>query len=736
MRSFSRFVLGCVVGSFGAFGAERSANADDLDLEALLEKPVVSTASQMAETESQAPATSTVITAEDLRRYGIHSLDEAINFLSLGMVSTNPLHSVEVGARGVLFSADFGNHVLLLVNGHLMNEQWDGTAYYERGMAVPLELIDHVEIILGPGSVLYGSYAMLGVINVITKRAKDYKGLHLIVESEIPTSMRYSLGYGREFKLFGRNAEVTFQAEYFGQSGPTFKFGPQPVGNDSVTGQPARFGSHNVRDGFWGGSASRSYFTQIPSAYLRVLMGNTEVNVRGATYKRGTPFLSQFNQGAGDFDDPRNYELDRWLSLDIRHRIPVSSVVELRARVYGDVYDFQQPLQISAAQDCLEGQVGGCKAYTFGGSRWAGLEVQSNLDWLRDGRLVTLLGTEGRLRHVAQYNTYTDAATGITPPKSGNVSSNDGTLAVYLQQVAKPSRRISANAGVRFDADPRFGRAFSPRVALAYSPWKDATLKGIYAEAFRAPTFYEQYYSDPGEQVPAKHLDAERMRGVEASFEQNLGTQRLLFGAFRSWWRNIVSLETATAEETQAGINAGVLIPSIEGAVIYRNVGTVDSYGWNAAYEGTLLQRKLRYGLNVTGAYSRRTQSTGEAAPFAVTPSFFGNTRAAYDLGGQLPTLAIAGYLQGRAPADRAFDGGFTPTPYSPTQVVLRGTISGVVPGVKGLLYRFTANYAAAARGPYVVGENQAATPSQTRAELVPVDRFRTGIGLQYDFDP
>src|SRR5690242_9084822 len=90
------------------------------------------------------------------------------------MVTQNPLHSVEVGARGVLLTADFGNHVLLLLNGQILNEQWDGTAYFERGAAIPWELIDHIEVILGPGSVLYGSNAMLGVINVVTRRAQDY----------------------------------------------------------------------------------------------------------------------------------------------------------------------------------------------------------------------------------------------------------------------------------------------------------------------------------------------------------------------------------------------------------------------------------------------------------------------------------------------------------------------------------------------------------------------------------
>src|SRR5262249_23091752 len=158
------------------------------DLEAALSEPIVATASKSAEDESTAPATTTTITADDLRRYGIHSLDEALNYLSLGFISQHPLHAVDVGAPGLLVTADFGEHILLLLNGHALNEQWVGTAYFERGAGIPMELIDHIEVILGPSSVLYGANAMLGVINVVTKRAAEYNGFHLIGEMDLVTA--------------------------------------------------------------------------------------------------------------------------------------------------------------------------------------------------------------------------------------------------------------------------------------------------------------------------------------------------------------------------------------------------------------------------------------------------------------------------------------------------------------------------------------------------------------------
>src|SRR5688572_4633510 len=173
----------------------RSALAEEAgDLRAVLSENVITTASTSSQTASTAPATSVTLTAEDLRLYGIRSLDEAINFLSLGLTASDPLRTPDVGSRGVLLPADSGKHFLVLVNGHALNDPLYGAARFDSGAGVPIDLIDHIEVIVGPGSVLYGSNAMLGVINVITKRAGDYQGGHLLGDYEIGRSARGGAG--------------------------------------------------------------------------------------------------------------------------------------------------------------------------------------------------------------------------------------------------------------------------------------------------------------------------------------------------------------------------------------------------------------------------------------------------------------------------------------------------------------------------------------------------------------
>ena len=97
----------------------RPARADS-ELEALLSESVESTSGKAAGGADSAPALSLSVTAEDLRRHGIRTLAEAYNFLTMGLVSEDPLGDPEVGSRGVLFPSDRGKHVLLLLDGHTL----------------------------------------------------------------------------------------------------------------------------------------------------------------------------------------------------------------------------------------------------------------------------------------------------------------------------------------------------------------------------------------------------------------------------------------------------------------------------------------------------------------------------------------------------------------------------------------------------------------------------------------
>jgi outer membrane cobalamin receptor len=679
-----------------------SAYADDVsNLAGLLDEPVVSTASMTAETAGLAPATTSVITAEDLRRHGIGSLDEAINFLALGMIAEPSYGTPEIGARGVLLSGDYGNHMLLLVDGHALNEPWDGTAYYDRSAAIPIDLVDHIEVILGPGSVLYGSSAMLGVINVITKRAKDYPGLHLVADGGYPASGRAAGGYGTEFELMGRQGELTAGVDYYRSWGPRMTFGLQQIG-----------------DATWGGVASHRSI-EVPAGHVRFILGDFELAVRGAASRRAATEIW------GSFDDPNNWERDRWLSLDARYGTSLSQNLRVSLRLYGDLYDYFDNAPSASALDCLEGQAR-CVFKNSGVSRWGGGEVSGTWDWFGDGRYVALLGLDARYRHVASWTSYDDASTGASTVVSPYDSSG-ATLGGYLQQTLRLAPWLNVNAGLRLDHDDQLGAHLSPRVAAVMPAWTGGTVKAVYSEAFRAPTFYERYYADATFWIAPSGLRPETVRSIEGVVEQRRGSDRLRLGVFRSWWDDLVLQVSATPDQIAAAQVSGALTPGVTTVYTYANASRVESYGLNADWEGSGLRQRLRYGTGLTLAHSRQVGSV-DSALLPAAAQAFGNARVSYELGGRLPVLALAARVVGPRPVSGA---SFTPAPDAKPQLELRGAVSGPISG--GLSYRLSAGWAAIDASAHAVGPVRDPQPGSGAPALLPLPRFQFLAGLRYD---
>lgn len=734
----------------------RAAHADETsELDELLSESIVSTPSRSSETATTAPATSSIVTAEELRTYGIRSLDEAINFLALGMVTSAPLHAVEIGARGVMLTGDYGNHVLVLLDQHALNEPWNGSAYFDRGLAVPLELIDHIEVILGPGSVLYGSQAMLGVIHVVTKRAADRLGASLVVEGELGLPTRrsgdliapslsssyrsrlgagYRLGasYGADFRALGAAGDVIVGLEYQRQDGPSFELGPQAYGDDAITGAPKSFGPRGV-PGVWGGVTRDSYSTQVGAAYGRVTLGSWFFAARGALYRRLTPYLDGNTNVSGDFDDAGNRELDRWLNLELGFRRTLTKVIDLSLRAYGDLYDYHWRNKSSAAEDCYGGVPLGCTQFLLGVGDTLGTDAQVRFSWSPELRLETLVGVDAKERLIRSDYDVLDLESGEELPIENDHRRTDAVLAMYAQQSVSPTAWLDLNVGARFDYDERSGSALSPRSAVGITPWEGGRLKLIYSEAFRAPSAYELGYADYTTQIPSADLDAETVRSIEASIEHRFGSHRVMFGGFRSWWDDMVSYDLLDADELSRAQAEGLLDPTITEAYEYTNIARIENYGYNASVEGSHFERRLRYALNLTQAFSRQDPRDGsDPQRLTVGPALFGNARVSYEFHEPWPTLGLAVQYQRRRLADRALDGGFAETPTAPPHVELKLTASGDIGPVPGLRYRAGGNYAFARVSPYVIGPWQFAVDESTPYELAPLRRMQLFIGLEY----
>jgi outer membrane receptor protein involved in Fe transport len=719
----------CAAAALVGLSAERSARAEDLSgLQGILAEPIVSSASKQSEGASSAPALSTSLTAEDLRRYGIRTLAEAIDFLAVAVSTSDNLSGGETGARGVLLTGDRGNHFLVMVDGYVMNDPLRGGSTFGVGAGIPIELIDHIEIIVGPGSVLYGSNAMFGLVSVVTKRAKDYQGVRVVAESALPISIRVGAGAGTTFNVFGASGEITTQLEYYKQDGPHLFFDAQNTGVDRFTGQPGRNSRDGGPTGIWGGRrAENSLHTEGPSGLLRVALGDTELHLQGSYYRHGVP------TGPGDFDDVDTGEKETRASVGLSHRIALSTLLDVSARGYASYYRAEHNFIASRGVLCPFGLVT-CNYTDTGSARWVGLEIQSTWDWFRDNRFVSVLGADVRQRHVETASDTLDVETGESLyPAVAGLDSSDVIVAAYAQQTWEVVRTVRLSGGARVDSDPRFSPVVTPRVAASFEPWSGGTLKGSYSTAFRAPS-WDETDNSTARRIQADPLRPEKVKSYDLSIEHRFGTHRMVVGGFYSRWQDLVELAPLTDEEAiQAIRNGETSVPFTPGIQLtqYRNSSRFDNYGLNTGLEGAMASGSVLYGFSMTGAVAKKPVAGHARLP--VAPQLFGNARLAYVLGHELPTIAVATHVTGPRPADLS-NGQFTPDPYARSLVRLRLTLSGDVPVLTGLSYRATAIYATADRGPYVVGPVTSAIPSQTTPALVPVDRFRTTVGLSYVF--
>jgi iron complex outermembrane receptor protein len=157
------------------------AMEEDLSLESLFKLgQKVTSVSGTAMDLWDAPAAVHVITGEDMKRRGNTSIAEALRFVPGLQVAQFSPHGYAIGSRG--FASRYTANLLVLVDGRTVYTSLYSGTFWERLDAV-LEDVDRIEVIRGPGATLWGANAVNGVINVVTKRAKETQGSVLISQA-------------------------------------------------------------------------------------------------------------------------------------------------------------------------------------------------------------------------------------------------------------------------------------------------------------------------------------------------------------------------------------------------------------------------------------------------------------------------------------------------------------------------------------------------------------------------
>jgi len=133
----------------------------------------VSSVSKRATKLSESPAAVSVITQDDLRRMGSTTIAEALRWVPGLDVARSSASQWAVSARG--FNSLFSNKLLVMMDGRTIYDPAFGGVFWEL-QDTAMEDIERIEVIRGPGATLWGANAVNGVINIITKNAKDTQG--------------------------------------------------------------------------------------------------------------------------------------------------------------------------------------------------------------------------------------------------------------------------------------------------------------------------------------------------------------------------------------------------------------------------------------------------------------------------------------------------------------------------------------------------------------------------------
>lgn len=194
-------------GGTNAF-AEESVGEFELD-------PIVVTAQRMETRDLDTPASTTIITAKDIKDKGYTSVFDALE-QSIGVTSYSysPSGDDLGGSQSRFYIRGFDKGTLVLVNGAPIN-----IMNYSSTEGIPLEAVEKIEIIKGSNSVLYGAEAMAGVVNIITKRGGDSK---VTVKG---TTGNYKNGYG--MSIVEKDFFASFDREYLDERDQSNKIFPK-----------------------------------------------------------------------------------------------------------------------------------------------------------------------------------------------------------------------------------------------------------------------------------------------------------------------------------------------------------------------------------------------------------------------------------------------------------------------------------------------------------------------------
>lgn len=474
-----------LLGSGSALAAEVGGGLADLSFADLV-KVEVSSASKYVQSAQHAPSAVQVIEAEDIRRHGWRTLTEALDSLP-GVYSVNDRAYDFVGARGFLIPGDYNTRFLLLLDGQRLNDNIYEQANFGHEFQLDMALIERIEYVPGPGSSIYGSNAVFGVINVITRHAKSLPGLE--------AGHRMSSDGWRETRLtgshFGRGDGPDVVASFsHGKQRPRDLAYPGAAGLGTADGSPSADGMTHALD--------RSAVTR---TFVSVAEGGFSTSAwaaRREVHPSSALYGSNFDDGRLRIVDGA-YGVRAGYQAALGERWHVDSRLVLQKTTYAADYPFFDP---NAGSYLNRDQTAG--------TWWTG-EARVLYAGLERHKLIAGIEVSADRRSTLK-NADVDVA--INPPLA--VDTRGHRQGVYVQDEWHLAPAWRLNAGLRHDHFSSGRANTSPRLGMIWDASERTTFKLLAGRAYRVANAYETFYANNLNYVANPNLQPETIRTLEA----------------------------------------------------------------------------------------------------------------------------------------------------------------------------------------------------------------------------
>ena len=491
--------------------------------------PEITAATKSAIASESAPASVSIVTADEIAAFGYTSLTEALSAIR-GTFTSNDRSYESVGFRGFSPPGDYTNRVLVLVDGHSTNDAVTGQGYVGHDFDVDLANVTRIEIVRGPGSVLYGTGAIFGVINVVTRRAAE--GTHATVNT---TAGTMGLISGRATTSARKgNAELMLSAAAMESDGdrryiwPASQTGGAPA---TVLGADGERTAHADLAGRLGPLSLRAGYND-RKKYMPTGAYDTQPVYGTYNYDRRGYAELRFD------DEIHGVQVAARAAYDMSwyhgHTVPVDPAnrTEERLKAQWATGELRLGLPRFLRQQ-----------FTVGGEAVGQLQMQADI------------------------------------PFPGNPAiGGDLIVSAYLVDDIHVSNRLNVNLGLRSDSYTKsFGNTINPRIAVVGKPYKNGNTKLFFGRSFRAPSPNERANN------PSEDLRPETIWSGEIEHSHAVSDDVHVVGAvFANWLKDLLVL-VDDQENGQYYLNNSNRI---------RSVGAEGEVRWEPG-SGTLLSLSI-----------------------------------------------------------------------------------------------------------------------------------------------